>query len=181
MPLHVPQIREVGVVSRIRGLQFQMVVKVTKALPQNISTLQYLYIEIDALPTPFFIKEIKMVHSQEFNVILHDMNNELAKECVNNKVYLPVKKNKEPKQLPSFDDNSSLKGVEVFDKEHGRLGVITEILKLPQQELIQIIENKIEILIPFVEDFIEHFDSKQNQLFLKCPPGLLDIYLNKNK
>ncbi|MBX7227443.1 MAG: ribosome maturation factor RimM [Chitinophagales bacterium] len=67
-------------------------------------------------------------------------------------------------------------GFQAFNKKEN-LGMITDILEMPQQTLAQIMYKNKEVLIPVVEDFILSFHKKKKEIIFDLPEGYLDIYL----
>ena len=63
----------------------------------------------------------------------------------------------------------------MIDKEVGEVGVIEEILDMPQQEMTLIRYKKREVLIPLNEELILEIDEKKKQVMVDLPEGLLDL------
>jgi 16S rRNA processing protein RimM len=70
--------------------------------------------------------------------------------------------------------------MKVIDQTYGELGSITALDDFSGNIVITVQNPKGEILIPLSEEIIESVDEEQNSIYLNCPEGLVDIYLNGN-
>jgi 16S rRNA processing protein RimM len=68
-------------------------------------------------------------------------------------------------------------GFTVLDKNHGNIGIITSILDLPQQSLMQIQHGSKEILIPLVDKVLLKVNRSKKELHIQAPEGLIEIYI----
>ena len=63
----------------------------------------------------------------------------------------------------------------VIDKNHGELGQVIAIQENNLQDLLVIDFKGTELLIPFVENYIESIDNKKKEIHLQTPYGLIDL------
>ncbi len=72
---------------------------------------------------------------------------------------------------------SSWLGFVVEDKKLGPLGVLNDVLDNPTQSLLVVnrADDKGEVLIPFVEEFIFDIDEQAKTITVSVPQGLLDL------
>jgi len=66
----------------------------------------------------------------------------------------------------------SLTGFEVM-AEGETVGIIQYVEEFPQQWMLFVLQGEDEILIPFVEDWIERIEPESKQVFMNLPDGLL--------
>ena len=66
---------------------------------------------------------------------------------------------------------------QVIDKNHGELGQLIAVLENNLQNLMVIDFKGTELLIPFVENYIESIDNKKKEIHLQTPDGLIDLYI----
>ena len=64
-------------------------------------------------------------------------------------------------------------GAHVLDENQKSLGTVTDILKMPAQNIIVVETGKNEILIPFVDAYITFFDKQKKNLIVKDVAGLI--------
>jgi 16S rRNA processing protein RimM len=68
-----------------------------------------------------------------------------------------------------------LVGFELYDSELGRVGVIAEVIDMPQQYLAVVEYQQKEVLVPLHEDLIQSVDPEAGRITLQLPEGLLDL------
>ncbi len=84
----------------------------------------------------------------------------------------------EEKELPPPEEGEfylyELEGKEAFDTEGKRIGTIASVLIGQGQDLLQIISDSGEVLVPLVSEFLVERDDVK--IVLDLPQGLLEIY-----
>lgn len=70
---------------------------------------------------------------------------------------------------------SSYEGFVLVDKELGQIGVIEEILELPQQQMAMTTYKDKEVMIPLNDTFIIKIDADAQRIQLDLPEGLLEL------
>ncbi len=68
-----------------------------------------------------------------------------------------------------------LKGYGLVDKTLGPVGVIDEVMEMPQQEMAVVRYKGREVLIPLNERLITKIDEAERKVWLDLPEGLLDM------
>lgn len=69
-----------------------------------------------------------------------------------------------------------LKGLDVYDSQHGYLGKLTDILETGANDVYLVKSPKHgEILIPAIRDVINSIDLEQGEMKVTLLPGLLDL------
>jgi 16S rRNA processing protein RimM len=68
-----------------------------------------------------------------------------------------------------------LAGFSIVDKTAGPVGVIGEVLDMPQQEMALVMYKNREVLIPLNERFITAVDEKSKTVRTDLPEGLLEM------
>ena len=68
-------------------------------------------------------------------------------------------------------------GCEVFLEKGDLVGAVTEIVKLPGQDLLSIERNGKEVLVPMVAAIIISIDVEKKKIVINPPEGLLDVAL----
>lgn len=153
-----------------------------KADTDNLSrynSLKSLFIDLNGTLTPFFIelsqprnKEVIWLKADGFNSV-DDIQNLIGKE-----VYLPLN------MLPELKGNKfyyhEIVGFTVVDETHGDIGIIKDVIELPHQTILQVMQAYTEILIPLNENTLKELSRENKTLFVTTHEGLIEIYLNKN-
>lgn len=68
-----------------------------------------------------------------------------------------------------------LAGFSIIDKNTGPIGVIGEVLDMPQQEMALLTYKNREVLIPLNALLISAIDEKKKTVLMDLPEGLLDV------
>ena len=72
-------------------------------------------------------------------------------------------------------------GCDVVDDAGTKLGVLTDVLNLPGQDVLAIQSNSGEVLLPFIAEFVPEVDI-ENRRIVVCPPsGLLELQHNNDE
>ena len=71
-----------------------------------------------------------------------------------------------------------IEGYKVIDKTYGEVGNITEVINQAVQPLFAIQNGEKEVLIPIDDSIIDQLDRENKVLYLNCPEGLIEIYLD---
>ncbi len=78
-------------------------------------------------------------------------------------------------ELPEGLTYGHLVGAQIIDQHSGPVGVIDEVLDMPQQEMAAVQYKGKLVLIPLNERFIKAIDGKSNTVEMDLPGGLLDM------
>lgn len=65
-------------------------------------------------------------------------------------------------------------GYSVLSDEESQLGYIQEVWDLPANEVLRVVDQDRETLIPLVDDFVENIDHHQRRVTIRVMDGLLD-------
>jgi len=68
-------------------------------------------------------------------------------------------------------------GYTVSDIDYGELGKAIGLEEFPQHLVLKIKHGRREILVPYVEAYIESVDHSKKTILLRAPEGLIDAYL----
>jgi len=139
---------------------------------KDINIKEPVFLEINEKPVPFFIESFEIVDSDIAIIKFEDINSEeKALELVNCNLLVPTKKKNDQK-----DDFEGLKGYQVYDKKAGLIGRLNKIDDLPEQQMMQILHNNNEILVPVTEEIVLEINKDKKCIYIDLPDGLLDIY-----
>lgn len=65
-------------------------------------------------------------------------------------------------------------GLDAFDEEHNLLGIVSDIMEVPQGEILVITkQNGKEALIPFVDEYIKKVNLEEKCIVIRIIEGLL--------
>ncbi len=52
-------------------------------------------------------------------------------------------------------------GLKVYNQNEEYLGIVNDIISIPSNDILEVIDNEKKILIPFIDDFIESIDEEK--------------------
>ena len=131
------------------------------------------FLEIDGILVPFFVASFEEGARDEMILYLDDITSrDLAGKLTGLKVYIQKKDIKLDKE--GFDP-MALTGYTLYDRQIGEIGVIKEIVRIPQNDLALVDYRGAEIQFPIQQELIEKIDHKSKIISINLPEGLLDL------
>ena len=164
----------VGYISKKIGFRGKISIKINIGKPKDYLHTDFIYIDIENQLIPFKVTSCSPKKNIFLELKIEDINDEksieklLNKNIFLNRKYLK-KENTEHLTIDKFIDYS------VFNQKE-KIGLVVKIIKQKSQNLIIVESNqKKEILIPLVANFIKEIDEKNKTLSLDLPKGLIDL------
>jgi 16S rRNA processing protein RimM len=167
----------VGTIVKPHGLKGELVIESDEGYEDAFIDSEYLLIEVEGGLVPFFITDdgVHFRTSTTMTLTFDDIDSvEKVRSLCGCRVFLQKNAGTE---LSSGDDFNELIGFTVIDTAKGELGKITRIDDFSGNVVLTIQHGSIEILIPLSEELITEYAEEKRQLFLDCPDGLIDLYL----
>jgi len=165
-----------GKILKTYGNKGHVLVSLDVDNPEDYKYLESVYLDLHGERIPFFIESLELKHNKK--AVFHFQDVETIEDAdiyIGLELFLPLS------QLPPLQDEQfyfhEIKGFKVIDEKHGPLGFVDDILELPRQSLLQVVQDKKELLIPIVDEVILHVDRKNKTLYVRTPEGLVEIYL----
>ena len=94
--------------------------------------------------------------------------------------YCLAKSDSIPEIDPS-EDPRMLLGFSVQDETLGALGPVTQVMLNPAQAILVVEGDRGEVMIPFVDEFVEGIDMEAEVLEVRVPAGLLSLNEEKEQ
>jgi len=162
-----------GRISRATGYSGSVSVKLEKSFFDNIPELEWVFLEIDGKPVPFFISSAEYSGGDILKIRFEGYDTyEKVSEFAGCRIYLTTisEDNK------TSGNTESITGFKVISGNKSLIGTVMEIIQNPGHDLLKILspEGK-EILIPFHEDFILNASDKKKTIMVDLPEGLTEI------
>jgi len=168
----------IGYIRRVIGLKGEMGIKLDVDDPNRYNGIKKLELEKDGQHSVINLVQAKVRNGELVIRTATITTPETAKKLVGSTVVLPLE------QLPDIGDKRfyfhEVPGFKVIDNVHGDLGVVKEVMERIMQPVLVIKQGFTEILIPLLPDTILKVDRERKELHVQSPPGLVDIYLEKN-
>lgn len=166
-----------GFVIKPHGLKGEIIVQLDVDDPQDYKKLESVFISQNQgkILIPFFVEKMS-IHQQKAQIKFEDIDNlEQAESLVGNEVYLPLS------FLPPLSENQfyfhEIINFQIIDEEKGALGYVKDVFELPNQDVIGMIYQEKEVLIPINDEIIKRVDRENKLLHVSLPDGLLEVYL----
>ncbi len=133
---------------------------------------EFLFIEMDKKPVPFFIESSEQLDNKTMAFKLEDIDNrDEAKELGDKAILLNV--DDLAPGHPVFYV-SEITDYKIFDLTSNTEAPILSLIDSPGQQLLEIQLDNRNQLIPFHEDFIERIDQDTRTITMKLPGGILN-------
>lgn len=169
---------QLGYVAKLHGFKGEVSLFLDVTNPNDYETLDAVFIDINGQLTPFFVESFVLKNKGFASVKFEGVTTENdAKALLRKNCYLPLS------ILPELDEkhfyDHEIEGFKVIDSAYGEAGIITQVIDLSVNPLLQIMNGDTEILIPFIPNLIERVDRKNKSLYINAPAGLIEMYMEK--
>ncbi|MCD8313561.1 MAG: hypothetical protein LUC24_05310 [Bacteroidales bacterium] len=137
--------------------------------PDDLNTVEPVFIYFDGSPVPFFIESLVRRGRNKVLVSLTGVRSiEDVDEILGAEVYA------EAGSLPEgeWEDDSFLVGWTLFDRET-RIGEITDFVDIPGNPCIEVEAESGKVMVPLHEDLIVSLDPENQIIVMKIPEGLI--------
>lgn len=166
-----------GRVAKLYGFKGEVSLFLDVTNPEDYSSLDALFIDINNHLTPFFVESFKLKNKGFASVKLEGVNDENAAKLILRKdIYLPAQILPELEGIRFYDHE--VIGFTVIDENHGEVGILEQVIDLKVNPLLQILNDGQEILVPLLKDLVKKVDRKKKELHISAPEGLIDLYMN---
>jgi 16S rRNA processing protein RimM len=169
------QLVAIGYTKKAHGASGEIKVVVKDEYLDDFFEAEVVFISLQGKPAPFFVEHIREAGDllAKFEEIESPAD---ALKITSKDIFL---REKDLVHFTSLEEDtlffSQLIGFELIDLEHGRVGIIDNIVELPQQELAEVNYEGRTVLIPLHEDLIVKTDKKGKKITLRLPAGLLEL------
>jgi 16S rRNA processing protein RimM len=151
-----------------------LLIKTDSDSPENYTTLESIFVELNTGLVPFFIEKCQLHKSALLRIKFDQVNNEQeAETLIKKEVYLPLS------MLPPLEGTKfyyhEVIGFEILENDQP-VGTVIKILDQGLQALFEIKkEDGTLSLIPIHDDFILEVNRDSKRIHVQLPEGLLDL------
>ena len=154
----------------------EVLVKLDTDEPETYQNMESVFVRIGQNLVPFFIERCRLHKSNLLRIDFEDVKDEqTADKIMGSEIYLPLT------LLPKLTGNQfyfhEVVGFSLVDAKHGHIGVIQSINDAASQDLFEVLKDGKELLIPISDDIIIKVDREHQEIHVKTPEGLIDLYL----
>lgn len=168
-------LKVLGTVTRSHGLKGSFKVNIHTAGLSPIEKDEPVFIQLQGGPVPFFVEECTSSSHDSWTMKLDEIDSlEKAERFVGKELLI------ETKRLVGviIDEADELVGYSVTDLEKGLIGLVTGVMETAQHPILEIDNNGIQILVPWVEAIVKEVDEDTRTIKIEAPDGLIDLYMN---
>ena len=165
-----------GKIAKLHGYKGEVSLFLDVTNPSDYNQLERVFVDIDGVLIPFFIQQVKPKNKGFVAVKFLDINDEnSAKKVLKKSIYLPEIELKVLSETNFYDHEIS--GFKVYDNVKGYIGIADTIIEIISNPLLRVEFEGKEILIPIFQGLIQKVDREKNELHIKTPEGLIDLYI----
>jgi 16S rRNA processing protein RimM len=164
---------KIGFILKPHGLKGEVTVSLDAGIPEDIDSLQSVFLEKDNRLVPYFIEAISIRGPKAF-VKFEDVNSlEMAAGISRQGIYIPKPERAKSKQGEFYPDE--VIGFKVYDEFDELIGTIKEVMDDGPNPMLVLDHDSKEVLIPLNSPFIQNVDKRKKQFTVNLPEGFLDI------
>lgn len=164
----------VGVLSRPHGIRGELRVEVHSDNPARFEPgSELLLVPTRGPRRPVRVRRFRRVRSGGLIALEGCETRDEAAELQGAR--LEVERSRVPAAPAGFYYEYELVGCRCFEAVHGELGEVVDLVEDGGGHLLQIRRGTSELLVPFVEAFLERVDVESGRIDLRLPPGLVEI------
>ena len=168
------ELLSLGWVVRPHGIQGEMQIRLHNPGSHSLKDISSLYLRLKPQSSPVCY-QIEKISIESTRTILalkgcHDRN--MAESFRKAEVLI------DPQQLPELEEEEyyffQLEGLPVYSIEGASLGVVQQVLESPANDLLVVLYQEKEVLVPVVESIVTEINIKEGYIRIQPIPGLFD-------
>ena len=164
---------KIGTIITKHGFNGSLILKVSGKYSNNLSILDFLFIEINKKHIPFKLDSIKTFKNKSYKIKFNEVNDDAyANQLISKSVF--IKSNDYPDLKKETNIYSAIINFSAFNNE-AKIGEIININENLPQPVFEINYKSKTVMVPIHEDLIIKIDKENKNIFLRIPDGLLDI------
>lgn len=168
----------IGYTQKTHGLEGELKINITERYLEDFLKCERIYLDVKGTKIPYFIEEVRGKGAMILKLEEVD-DRDAAYGLQSREVFLRetdiLSDAARELELPEGLQYARLAGLTIVDAQLGTVGVIEEVLDMPQQEMAAVQYKGRLVLIPLNERFIVRMDSKKKIVEMDLPEGLLDV------
>ena len=164
---------KIGTIISKHGFDGSLILKVSSQYSNNLSKVDFLFIQINKKHIPFKLDSIKTFKNKSYKIKFNEVNDDgYANQLISKSVF--IKSNDYPDLKKETNIYSAIINFSAFNNE-AKIGEIININENLPQPVFEINYKSKTVMVPIHEDLIIKIDKENKNIFLRIPDGLLDI------
>jgi len=165
---------QLGRVIKPHGLKGEVSVFIESDNPEYYSEMESVFVLMQNKLVPFFIEALDVRDDRAIVKFEGIDTHDEALSLKDHLLYLPLD------VLPPLEGTSfyfhEIIGFGVLDKQHGIIGTVQAVYDSGAQNLLSVLADGGELLIPIHDDIILNIDREQTLIEVDLPDGLIELY-----
>ena len=170
-----------GYISKTIGTKGELAFKLDVDSPSFYEGIQGVFLQINARDTqlvPYFLSHSILQNNNLLRCKFEGVDNHVsAKGLVGKAIYLLLD------HLPQLEDHQfyfhEVIGFTLIDSKKGILGKVDKVVEYSTSNLFSVMVDDKEVLIPISDETIQKVDKPNQEITVKCPDGLIELYLGE--
>ncbi len=174
-----PQYVIIGRTRKAHGLTGELKVSIEDRYLEDFMKNERIFLEVKGLKIPYFIDNVR--GGGEMIMKLEEVDDRDAAIALQSREVLLREQDILAEEAREFEFEEEeglayghLTGFTMVDDLLGEIGVIDEVLEMPQQEMAFLKYKGREVLVPLNDQFIRLVDEPNRLVMMDLPDGLLD-------
>lgn len=161
----------IGKVGKTHGKAGALKLRVEERYESSVLQASVLFVPVAGRPAPFFVESY--LSEAPLIVKLEEVDNKEDAQLLCGQSLMLRQQDVELEE--EEEDYAEMIGYTIHDEEAGEVGVIKDVVELPEQIMAIVDYEDREILIPINEYFLRSFDPDKKLIFMALPDGLLEL------
>jgi len=171
-----PELDEIGFTQKSFGFDGLLKIKLNVELFEN-NFPKYIWVNQLGKPVPFLIEEFEIKDKETVVIKIEDIKSENEANALKNTTIYCEAELFTQFFIPeaSYD---YLLGLEVIDTQKGSLGKLKDVIENDNSHATLLVTyHDQEVLIPFVDEFIQEINEEENFISVNLPDGLIELFI----
>mgnify|MGYP001062318016 CR=1 FL=1 len=163
-----------GKIIKVHGYGGAVILRPDDYITHELQEMEWVFIEIDKKPVPFFITSVKEHTSG--NIVLKFDNydsSERMKEFIGCNVFTGQEGTDDKNKLPHY---LILAGYSIYNQANEYIGTVKKVMSMPMQYMLVLEgDENDELLIPMNEEWLIELDKENETIIMDLPDGIVQI------
>lgn len=177
--MHFDDYQHIGRTRKLHGTRGELKVEIEPRWLEDFLRTEVLFLELQGKLVPYFVAQIRGGNTPLLQ--LEDVEDrQLALPLTSKPIYLRRQDllADAEREYEVEEENlvyAHLAGYTLVDERLGEIGIIREVLDMPQQEMAVVSYRDTEALVPLAEAWLQRIDANNRRVHMTLPEGLLDL------
>ena len=169
----------IGRTRKAHSLTGELKISIEERYLEDFMKNERIFLDVKGVKIPYFIDNVR--GGGEMIVKLEEVDNRDTATLLQSRDVLLRQQDILPDHAREFEveeevglEYAHLAGFMLVDETQGEIGIIDEVLEMPQQEMAFLKYKDREVLVPLNDQFIKSIDQQNRRVMVDLPDGLLD-------